>query len=100
VLQSRLAGAKQKLAGLQEGRKGTIDEARTATIFLTLTTEEIDPAAETGSRLDDVKDVLAWEGIALLYALVIAGPFVLLGLLAWFALRLRRRREEARLLAK
>jgi cytochrome c oxidase subunit IV len=44
--------------------------------------------------------VLAWEAIALLYALVVAGPFLLLGLLTWLALRLRRRREEARLLAK
>lgn len=100
VLQSRLTNAREKLAGLREGLRGTKAEARTATIYLTLTTEEIEPGVESGSRLDDVKDVLAWEGIALLYALVIAGPFLLLGLLTWFALRLRRRRDEARLLAK
>lgn len=100
VLQSRLANARQQLAGLREGLRGTNAEARTATIYLTLTTEEVQPAAEGGSRLDDVKDVLAWEGIALLYALVVAGPFVLLGLLVWLALHVRRRREEARLLAK
>ena len=34
-----------------------------------------------GSRIDDIKDVLAWEGIALLYVVVVAGPFVLLGIL-------------------
>ena len=98
VLQSRLGNAREKLKGLREGLKGTKTEARTATIFLTLTTEEIHPEAVGGSRLDDVKDVLAWEGIAVLYALVVAGPFILLGLLVWLALRLRRRQVETRLL--
>jgi capsule polysaccharide export protein KpsE/RkpR len=98
VLQSRLSNARQKLAGLREGLRGTNAEARTATIYLTLTTEEIEPAAVGGSRLDDVKDVLAWEAIALLYALVVAGPFVLLGILVWLSLRLRRRQVETRLL--
>jgi len=100
VLQSRLGNARQKLAGLREGLRGTNVEARTATIYLSLTTEEVQPAAEDTSRVDDVKDVLAWEGIALLYALVIAGPFLLVGVLTWLAFHHRRRREEARLLAK
>ena len=98
VLQSRLTNARQNLAGLREGLRGTKAEARTATIYLTLTTEEIEPAAVGGSRLDDVKDVLAWEAIALLYVLVVAGPFVLLGILVWLSLRLRRRQVETRLL--
>ena len=98
VLQSRLSNARQKLAGLREGLRGTNAEARTATIYLSLTTEEIQPAAVGGSRLDDVKDVLAWEAIALLYVVVVAGPFVLLGILIWLALRLRRRQVETRLL--
>ena len=51
-----------------------------------------------GSRIDDIKDVLAWEGIALLYVVVVAGPFVLLGILIWLALRVRRRQVETRLL--
>ncbi len=86
-------------SGLREGLRGTNAEARTATIYLSLTTEEIEPTAVGGtSRLDDVKDVLAWEAIALLYALVVAGPFLLLGLLVWLARRLRRRQVETRLL--
>lgn len=100
VLQSRLTNAREKLAGLREAMRSTNLEARNATIFLSLTTEEISPASQSGSRLDDVKDVLAWEGIALLYALVVAGPFVVLGVILWLALRARRRREETRLLAK
>jgi uncharacterized protein DUF4349 len=98
VLQSRLSNARQRLAGLREGLRGTNAEARTATIYLTLTTEEIEPAAVGSSPLDNVKDVLAWEAIALLYALVVAGPFVLLGILVWLSLRLRRRQVETRLL--
>lgn len=100
VLQSRLTSAREKLAGLREAMRSTNTEARNATIYLSLTTEEITPDARSGSRLDDVEDVLAWEAVALLYALVVAGPFLVLGVLLWLALRLRRRREEARLLAK
>jgi hypothetical protein len=100
VLQSRLTNARAKLKGLREGLSGTRAEARTATIFLSLTTEEIEPAAVGGSRLDDVKDVLAWEAIALLYFLVVAGPFIVVGFLVWLALRLRRKQVEARLLGQ
>jgi hypothetical protein len=98
VLQSRLANARARLKNVRDGLSGTRAEARTATIHLSLTTEEIEPAAVGGSRLDDVKDVLAWEAIALLYALVVAGPFIVAGLLVWLVLRLRRRQVETRLL--
>ena len=70
-------------------------------MYLTLTTEEIEPGAVGGgSRLDGVKDVLAGEAIALLYAAVILGPFLVVGFLVWLGLRLLRRRETARLLAE
>jgi hypothetical protein len=98
VLQSRLAAARQKRNGLREAIRTTNVEARTATVYLTLTTEEIEPGAVGGSRLDDVRDVLEWEAIALLYLLVVAGPFLVLGILIWLALRYGRRRQETRLL--
>jgi hypothetical protein len=99
VLQSRLSASRQKLTGLREGLRSTNADARTATVFLSLTTEEIEPGAVGGgSRLDDVKDVLAWEAIALLYFLVVAGPFLIVGVLVWLALRFARRRQETRLL--
>ena len=98
VLQSRLTSNRQKLTGLREAMQGTQAEAKTATVYLSLTTEEIEASVGGGSRLDDVKDVLAWEAIAALYVLVVAGPFVLLGILVWLALRLLRRRETSRLL--
>ncbi|MGI9113056.1 MAG: DUF4349 domain-containing protein [Gaiellaceae bacterium] len=98
VLQARLADARRRLTDLRSALGGTRAEARFATISLGLTTERIEPAAVEDGRLDDLKEILAWEGTALLYALVIAGPFVLLGILIWLGLRLRRRQVETRLL--
>jgi pyruvate/2-oxoglutarate dehydrogenase complex dihydrolipoamide acyltransferase (E2) component len=98
VLQSRLNAARQKLTGLRQAMQSTRAEAATSTVYVTLTTEEIEPAAVGGSRLDGIKDVLAWEAVALLYALVVAGPIVLLAGLIWLVVRLLRRRETARLL--
>ena len=99
VLQSRLTSNRQKLTDLRAAMKSTRAEAATSTVYVTLTTEEIQATpVGGGSRLDDVEDVLAWEAIAALYVLVVVGPFVLLGLAVWLVLRLLRRRETARLL--
>jgi hypothetical protein len=49
--------------------------------------------------IDDVGTVLAHEAVWALYVLFIAGPFLLLGLVALAAERSRRRRAERRLLA-
>jgi len=98
VLQSRLSSNREKLTGLREAMKSTRAEAATSTVYVSLTTEEISAVPVGGSRLDDIKDVLAWEAIALLYVLVIVGPFVIVGIIVWLVLRLLRRRETARLL--
>lgn len=98
VLRSRLANARAKLSGLREAMRTTRAEGATSTVYVTLTTEEIEASPAGGSRLDDIKDVLAWEAIAALYVLVVAGPIVLLGLLVWLAVRWARRREASRLL--
>ena len=60
-----------------------------ATIYLSLTTEEIEPGVVGGgSRLDDVKDVLAWEAIAALRARR-RRPVPILGFLVCLTIRLR-----------
>ena len=101
ILLSRRATARQELTQLRAQLRATKAEGRFATIALTLTTERIDAVVPAGeSKLDGIKDVLVWEGVVALYALVIVGPLVLLGVLLWLALRLRRRREETRLLAQ
>jgi hypothetical protein len=98
VLQSRLTAARQKLTELREGMRATRADAAMSTVYLTLTTDQIEATPVGSGRLDGIKDVLAWEAVALLYALVVAGPFVLVGLLVWLGLRLRRRQLETRLL--
>ena len=101
ILRSRLTSARQDLAALRAQLRSTRAEGSFATIGLTLTTEKIEAVVPGGeSKLDGIKDVLVWEGLVALYAIVVAGPIVLLGVLIWLALRLRRRREETRLLAQ
>ena len=84
--------------------KGVSDRASYATIQLALTTSEKSavpaPASRIDRTLDEAGRILTWEGVALLYALVVAGPFALVGLLGWFAARQRRRTIEERLLAR
>jgi len=48
--------------------------------------------------LDSSGDILGKEVIAVLYALVVAGPFLLIAALLLFAERTRRRRADHRLL--
>jgi len=100
VLRSRLATERARLGELRAGLSATRAEGRFATVSLTLTTEEVDAVVPAGreSKLDGIKDVLVWEGVVALYALVVAGPILLLGVLLWLALRLRRRQQETRLL--
>jgi hypothetical protein len=101
VLQSRLTEARRTLADLQQTLKSTRAEGQLGTVYLTLTTERIQAAAkDDNGTLTAVGDILRWEGMALLFALVVAGPFLLLAFLIWYSLRFRGRREEARLLAK
>jgi hypothetical protein len=47
---------------------------------------------------DNTSDILGKELIAVLYALVLAGPFVLIAALLFVAERTRRRRADHRLL--
>lgn len=101
ILLSRRATARQELVQLRAQVRATRGEGRFATIGLTLTTERIEAVVPGGDgKLDGIKDVLVWEGVVALYALVVLGPLVLLGVLLWLVLRLRRRREETRLLAQ
>jgi len=100
VLQAQRTEARRRLTDLRAALGGTREEARLATIQLALTTEQLDAAPAEEGAIDRIVDILRWEGLAALYVLVVAGPLVLLGLLVWLVLRLRRRRREARLLAQ
>ena len=98
TLQIQLGEARRQLADLRRALSATRAEGALATIQVSLTTEDVQALPAQESRLDDVKDVLVWEGVVLLYALVILGPLALLVALVWLVARALRRREEARLL--
>jgi hypothetical protein len=103
VYRARLVEARSELAQVRAAQAQAREEARFATVSLALRTEEGAAVPATPSRIDTALDeaasILAWEGIAVLYALVIAGPFVLIGVGLWLAARTRRRRDDERLLA-
>jgi hypothetical protein len=105
AIQIKLNNARHALARLRHARSATQTLGATADISLLLTTrnQAIVPAHHHGSTrigrlLGSAAHFLALEGIIVLYALIVLAPFLLLGALAWWILRERRRREE-RLLA-
>ena len=96
-LELRLQDRRQALAQNVRATEAKVRDARLARISVALTTEA--PKAKRDStRLDGVVDVLRWEGLGALYALVVLVPLALLVAAVLVPLRLRRRREEARLL--
>ena len=103
TLLARRASAQRELADVRAEAAAVNREASLATISLSLRTEDAAAIPATPSRLDRALDrtvdILAWEGIALLYFAVVAGPFLLLGAAAWAARRTQRRREDERLLS-
>jgi hypothetical protein len=100
--QARLSRARHAVARLSRSRANLVAEGTYAKVSLRLTTRK--PAAKhaTPGRFDrfwgDAGDILGKEAIIVLYALVMAGPFVLLAALALLAERARRRRADSRLL--
>ena len=103
TLEARRRAARDELAALTANRAAQNAEARFATIQLQLVTEASGSVVPgTPSRIDRAIDraveVLTWEGIGVLFALVVAGPFVLLGGILLGIQRIARRRENERLL--
>ena len=96
-LELRLQDRRQALAANVRATEAKVSGARLARISVALTTEAPEPQQES-TRLDGIVDVLRWEGLGALYALVILVPLALLVAAVLVPLRLRRRREEARLL--
>jgi Domain of unknown function (DUF4349) len=104
LLRIKLAEARRSLTQSIAARKGTLESGATASISLVLSTRP-SPAAvvhhrgRLGRMLHSAAGFLALEGTIALYALVVLAPLLVVGILAWGALAVRRRREERRLLA-
>jgi hypothetical protein len=104
-IQIRLNNARHALAQLRHARTGTLQSGATADISLLLTTRNgailvhhHHKTGRLGRLLGSAAGFLGLEGIVVLYALVVLSPILLLGALAWWIVRERRRRDE-RLLA-
>jgi hypothetical protein len=103
-LETRRAQLQTDLRSTRLQSAGISKQASLATIQLTLATKQKSATPAPASRLrrtvHEAGRILTWEGIAVLYCLVVAGPFALVGALAWFGARMRRRSIESRLLAR
>jgi len=100
--QIRLDDARRALRRLTQTHSSLVREGTYAKISLQLTTRKTAAKHVAPGRFDrfwgDAGDILGKEAIAVLYALVVAGPFAILALLALIAERTRRRRADHRLL--
>jgi hypothetical protein len=103
TLEARRDAARAELARVRTTRAQVNGEARYATIQLTLQTSQSATVVPVPSRWDDALhragEILTAEATFVLYALVIVGPFALLGLLIWLGRRGIRRRQDAQLLS-
>jgi hypothetical protein len=102
IANARREGDKQALNKLERSRVALVREGTYAKVSLQLTTAKPTAKQQEPGRFDrfwgDAGDILGKEAIAVLYALVIVGPFAIFAALAFFAERARRRRADQRLL--
>ncbi len=102
-LEAQRTELQNELRGTRQTRSGTAGEARYATIQLQLQTAAkaiAAPPSRANRILHQAGRILAWEGAALLYVLVIAGPLAVVAMAFALAGRTRRRGQETRLLAR
>jgi len=103
-IEIQLAGDRARLNSLRVQRTSDILRGRLATITLTLTTGDLSKPIAHPSRVHKAID-RAWNGLSseiswVAMAIIVASPFLLIGLALLALLSARRRREERRLLEK
>jgi hypothetical protein len=102
-LEGQRTSLQNALRDARRSRSGVSAEARFATIQLELQTARktaAPPPSRADRTLHKAAQILAWEGAATLYVLVVLGPVGLLGAALAVAAKARRRSEESRLLAR
>jgi acetolactate synthase regulatory subunit len=97
---ARIAALVARVQKLQRAEAATIRDARYATVHLRMTTPAVEHASQSHGRLHGIVVALTWLGVGLAYALAIGVPLLVLGGLAWLALRILRRRREDELLSR
>jgi Domain of unknown function (DUF4349) len=104
--QADLAAARADLTRLTQQRATVVRQGSYARVSLGLTTrmaaapEKNDEQGVFGNFLDDAGNIFALEAVAVLYALVVVGPFALLAAFALLGERARRRRANNDLLER
>jgi hypothetical protein len=102
LLQIKLAESKRALAQRLAARKGTVAAATTSRVSLVISTDASSVAPVQHGRihrmLHSAVGFLALEGTLALYLLIVVSPLLLVAALFWGLARLRRRRDEVRLL--
>jgi hypothetical protein len=101
ILERRLQQDKTRLAALTSQRAATVRRAQLASVALAMVVGPKPAAAPSGRfhrTIDDAISVLVRELEFLVYALLVAGPLLLLGGVAVLAGRMARRRADRRLL--
>jgi hypothetical protein len=103
LLEARRRALRNQLSQLRHGISATRGEARMATIELGIVTPGASGVAPVPSRFDrtmrEALNVLLWEAVVALAALVVVAPFVLAVLGVWLGRHLRRRHDEQLLAA-
>jgi Domain of unknown function (DUF4349) len=104
ALESRLVAARRQLVELQRSQASLQRQASYATVSLSLQTKRkaaIVPSGpgRIGRALHRSAQILADEAKVVVYVLIVGAPFFVLGALALGSVRLRRRRNEERLLS-
>jgi len=102
--QTRLDAARRTVRRLSRQHANLVREGAYAKISLQLTTRKAAAQHVAPGRFDrfwgSARDILGKEAIAVLYALVVAGPFAILAAFALLAERARRRRADHRMLGE
>jgi len=94
-----VAALTAQIAKLRRGRSSTIHAASYATVSVQMTTKPAPAPVHHGhGPLHNLGVAFRWMGIVAVYALALAAPFALLGVLVWLIVRAVRRRREDDLL--
>jgi hypothetical protein len=102
---AELAALRAELVRLTRRRASVVKEGTYAKVSLGLTTRKAAPVEKNeqgafGNFVDHAGNILGKEAVAVLYALVVAGPFALLAALVLLGERMRRRRANQILLER
>ncbi len=106
AVELRLARTRDRLRDARRDRAAVLERASMADVALTIHTREGAAAAsddDEGGAMGAVRtgiDLLATAGVVALLVLIVASPLIVVGVVAWFLLRFRRRRIDERLLAQ